>query len=106
MIIVVLISNNIYLITIIISNNIYLIITIIISNNIYLIITIIISNNIFLITITTIIITDNYHGYKLGGYYFGEKVYQILSLVAKSLLLWLVYGGSSQPDNYTNTSAN
>ena len=45
--------------------------------------------------------SDRYHGYKLGGYYFGEKVYQILSLVAKSLLLWLVYGGSNQPNSYT-----
>ncbi|KAI9007692.1 membrane protein [Hyaloraphidium curvatum] len=32
-----------------------------------------------------------------SGYYLGEKIYQILSLVAKSLLLWLVIGGSNQP---------
>lgn len=36
-----------------------------------------------------------------GGYLFGEKVYQILSLVAKSLLLWLVIGGANQPNTYT-----
>lgn len=36
-----------------------------------------------------------------GGYFFGEKVYQVLSLVAKSLLLWLVIGGSNQPNAYT-----
>jgi hypothetical protein len=32
-----------------------------------------------------------------GGYYYGEKVYQILSLVAKSLLIWEIIGGTSQP---------
>ena len=42
--------------------------------------------------------SDSYWGYQKGGYYFGEVVYQILSLVAKSLLLWLVYGGSNQPN--------
>ena len=42
--------------------------------------------------------SDSYWGYKQGGYYFGEIIYQILSLVAKSLLLWLVYGGSNQPN--------
>ncbi len=36
-----------------------------------------------------------------GGYLYGEKVYQILSLVAKSLLLWLVVGGVNQPNAYT-----
>jgi Heliorhodopsin len=36
-----------------------------------------------------------------GGYLFGEKVYQVLSLVAKSLLLWLVIGGVNQPNPYT-----
>lgn len=36
-----------------------------------------------------------------GGYLFGEKVYQVLSLVAKSLLLWLVIGGSNQPSAST-----
>jgi len=35
------------------------------------------------------------------GYIFGEKVYQILSLAAKSLLLWLVIGGTNQPNAYT-----
>jgi len=28
-----------------------------------------------------------------GGYYHGEKVYQVLSLVAKSFLIWQVVGG-------------
>ena len=41
--------------------------------------------------------SDAYWGYRHGGYYFGEIVYQVLSLVAKSLLLWLVVGGSNQP---------
>ena len=38
--------------------------------------------------------------FRMGGYYFGEKVYQILSLAAKSLLVWLVYGGTNQPNPY------
>jgi hypothetical protein len=33
-----------------------------------------------------------------GGYYAGERTYQTLSLVAKSLLLWLVVGGTNQPN--------
>jgi hypothetical protein len=45
--------------------------------------------------------SDSYQGYSMGGYLFGEKVYQILSLAAKSLLLWLVYGGTNQPNSYT-----
>jgi len=44
--------------------------------------------------------SDDYWGYKMGGYYFGEKVYQILSLIAKSLLIWLVFGGTNQPNPY------
>ena len=44
---------------------------------------------------------DEYWGYSHGGYYFGEKVYQILSLVAKTLLLWLVVGGANQPNSYS-----
>lgn len=43
--------------------------------------------------------SDTYWGYQKGGYYFGEIIYQILSLMAKSLLLWLVYGGSNQPNS-------
>lgn len=39
------------------------------------------------------------------GYYYGEKVYMILSLVAKSLLLWLVVGGVNQPNSYTGNAA-
>ena len=38
------------------------------------------------------------------GYMFGEKMYQILSLVAKSLLLWLVVGGTNQPNSFTQDS--
>lgn len=45
---------------------------------------------------------DSYWGFPMGGYYFGEKVYQILSLVAKSLLLWLVVGGTNQPSTFTS----
>ena len=29
-----------------------------------------------------------------GGYYFGEKIYQILSLTTKSLLVWFVVTGA------------
>jgi hypothetical protein len=47
--------------------------------------------------------TDEYHGFKLGGYYFGERAYQIQSLVSKSLLLWLVLGGVNQPNSYTKS---
>ena len=36
----------------------------------------------------------NYPDMKNGGYYFGEKVYQVLSLVAKSVLIWGVVGGT------------
>ncbi len=34
---------------------------------------------------------------KFKDYYFAELVYQILSLVAKTLLAWLVFGGIFQP---------
>jgi len=44
--------------------------------------------------------SDDYWGFRMGGYYFGEKVYQILSLTAKSLLIWLVFGGTNQPNPY------
>jgi len=44
--------------------------------------------------------SDEQWEFKMGGYYFGEKVYQVLSLVAKSLLIWLVYGGTNQPNPY------
>eukprot|EP00386_Alphamonas_edax_P014417 GDKI01044313.1.p1 GENE.GDKI01044313.1~~GDKI01044313.1.p1 ORF type:complete len:303 (-),score=49.97 GDKI01044313.1:376-1284(-) len=36
-----------------------------------------------------------------GGYIFGEKMYQVQSLVSKSLLLWLVIGSVNQPNEYT-----
>ena len=32
-----------------------------------------------------------------GGYYFGEKVYQVLSLVAKTFLVWFVVTGTYRP---------
>ncbi|TPX33123.1 hypothetical protein SmJEL517_g03954 [Synchytrium microbalum] len=38
--------------------------------------------------------------YPGSGYYFGERVYQVLSLFSKSLLLWLVVGGANQPNAY------
>lgn len=41
---------------------------------------------------------DKYWGFPMGGYYFGELVYQVLSLVAKTLLVWLVFGGTNQPN--------
>jgi hypothetical protein len=34
-----------------------------------------------------------------GGYYYGEKVYQVLSLTSKSLLAWSVVYGTRQPNN-------
>lgn len=40
---------------------------------------------------------DAASGFPGGGYYFGEKVYQVLSLLAKTFLLWLVVGGTNQP---------
>jgi len=43
-------------------------------------------------------------GYEGGGYMFGEKMYQIQSLVSKSLLLWLVYGGTNQPNAGTGNT--
>ncbi|KAJ3331163.1 hypothetical protein HDU93_009917 [Gonapodya sp. JEL0774] len=39
-----------------------------------------------------------------SGYYKGEKVYQILSLVAKSLLVWLVVGGANQPNAFVKNT--
>jgi hypothetical protein len=33
------------------------------------------------------------------GYLYGEKAYLVLSLVAKSLLAWQIYGGSLAPDS-------
>ena len=41
--------------------------------------------------------SDSYWGFPGGGYLFGERAYQVLSLVSKSLLLWLVFGGVNQP---------
>lgn len=49
--------------------------------------------------------SDEKAGFQGGGYLYGEKVYQILSLVAKSLLLWLVVGGSNQPSSFTGVVA-
>ena len=36
-------------------------------------------------------------GFPGAGYLLGERAYQVQSLVSKSLLLWLVYGGTNQP---------
>jgi len=41
-----------------------------------------------------------------GGYYYGEKWYQILSLSAKSILVWWVVGGTSQPNSELNAYEN
>ena len=46
---------------------------------------------------------DNYHGWPGSGYLFGERMYQVQSLVSKSFLLWLVVGGSNQPSSFTGT---
>lgn len=46
--------------------------------------------------------SDEYWGFQGGGYLFGEKVYQVQSLVSKTLLLWLVVGGVNQPSNYNS----
>jgi hypothetical protein len=35
---------------------------------------------------------------KWADYRYGEKVYIILSLASKSLLAWLVFGGTAQPN--------
>lgn len=43
---------------------------------------------------------DEVHGFPGGGYYYGERVYQVLSLLAKSILLWLVVGGTNEPSPY------
>ena len=34
-----------------------------------------------------------------SSYLYGEKTYLVLSLVAKSLLAWQIYGGSLAPDS-------
>ena len=34
-----------------------------------------------------------------SDYLYGEKTYLVLSLVAKSLLAWQIYGGSLAPDS-------
>jgi hypothetical protein len=47
--------------------------------------------------------SDKRWGFQGGGYYFGERMYQVQSLVSKSLLLWLVVGGSNQPSAVTRT---
>lgn len=43
--------------------------------------------------------SDTAHGFPGGGYLFGERMYQVQSLVSKSLLLWLVVGGANQPNS-------
>lgn len=42
-----------------------------------------------------------YPDLKNGGYLAGERQYGILSLVAKTLLVWLVINGSNQPSSFT-----
>jgi len=37
---------------------------------------------------------DLYPDMLRGGYYYGEKVYQVLSLVAKTLLIWQIIAGT------------
>ena len=46
---------------------------------------------------------DNFHGWPGSGYLFGERMYQVQSLVSKSFLLWLVVGGSNQPSSFTGS---
>jgi hypothetical protein len=43
---------------------------------------------------------DDHWGFEGAGYLFGERMYQIQSLVSKSMLLWLVVGGANQPNSY------
>ena len=50
--------------------------------------------------------SDDFWGWPGAGYLFGERMYQVQSLVSKSLLLWLVVGGANQPSSYTGVSAN
>lgn len=38
---------------------------------------------------------------KWADYMYGELIYIVLSLVAKTLLGWLVFGGLNQPNNFT-----
>ena len=45
--------------------------------------------------------SDKRWGFAGGGSYFGERMYQVQSLISKSLLLWLVVGGSNQPSGFT-----
>jgi len=40
-----------------------------------------------------------------GGYYYGEKWYQILSLSAKTILVWQLIGGVNQPDSQDDVAA-
>jgi len=40
---------------------------------------------------------------KWAEYLYGEQVYILLSLISKSFLGWLVFGGVNQPNKYTNT---
>jgi hypothetical protein len=46
---------------------------------------------------------DSFAGWPGSGYLFGERMYQVQSLVSKSLLLWLVVGGANQPNAFTGT---
>ena len=50
--------------------------------------------------------SDERWGFPGGGYMFGERMFQVQSLVSKSLLLWLVVGGANQPNAYTKNEIN
>jgi len=45
-----------------------------------------------------------YSAERRGGYLFGEKVYQLLSLSSKSILLWLIIGGVNQPNCFSGST--
>lgn len=43
---------------------------------------------------------DKFWGYRMSGYYYGEIVYQVLSIIAKSILIWLIFAGSQANPRY------
>jgi len=46
---------------------------------------------------------DVNHGYRMGGYYFGEKIYQVLSVLSKSIMIWIVFGGSMEVNPHSQS---
>jgi hypothetical protein len=48
---------------------------------------------------------DANHGYRMGGYYFGEKMFQVLSVLSKSIMIWIVFGGSLEINPYSQSSS-